>query len=106
MELLLVQELITMVGGSLDSLQFAYRLQWGGRGSQPNPPGYNGKAHGLQKLVRILFMDFSSAFNINTLLHCFQGLYVYTHLVLWIKDFLTNRHQHLKVDGFKSTAFF
>lgn len=48
--------------------------------------------------VRMLFVDFSSAFNSispSRLVNKLQRLQLGTSLCLWIKDFLTNRPQHV-----------
>lgn len=50
--------------------------------------------------VRMLFVDFSSAFNSispNRLINKLQTLQLETSLPLWIKDFLTNRPQHVRL---------
>ena len=52
-------------------------------------------------------MDFSSAFNTvntNTLLHCLSDHLVDPALILWIRDFLTDRPQHVFLNGFKSST--
>ena len=110
MERMVAKELISMVGESLDPLQFAYRARRGVEDASftllhtvakhlDSPNSY----------VRILFMDFSSAFNtvhIHTLLSRLQGLQASTSLVLWIQDFLKDIPQHVLVNGFKSTDIF
>ena len=47
-------------------------------------------------------MDFSSAFNtiqVNLLLECLFNLHVHASLIMWIKEFLTNRPQRVNVSG-------
>ncbi len=91
---------------SVDPLQFSYKTK---RGVEDTSPTLMDRVtrhlDSPNSYVRILFVDFSSAVNTvkaNTLLHHLQGLQVNTTLVLWIKDFLKDRPQHVRVDGFKS----
>lgn len=52
-------------------------------------------------------MDFSSAFNTvnsNTLLHRLSDLQVHPTLILWIKDFLKDRPQHVLFNGLTSST--
>ena len=52
--------------------------------------------------VRILMMDFSSAFDTlrtHVLIKRFLDLYVTSSLVLWIKSFLSDRPQRVNVNG-------
>ena len=89
---------------NLDSLQFAYRS---GRGVDDAKLFILNTMYrhveGPQTLARILFADFSSAFNTvqphilaNKLVSHFSLI---NHLVLWIIDFLTNRSQRVFVNG-------
>ena len=96
-----------MVGESLDPLQFAYKPRRGVEDASlallDNVTRHLDSQHSF---VRILFMDLSSAFNtvnINTLLHHLQQLQVNPKLMLWIKEFLMNRPQHVRVHGVTST---
>ena len=57
--------------------------------------------------VRMLFVDFSSAFNSISpckLVIKLQGLGIQPHLCLWIKDFLTNRPQKVRLGQHTSTT--
>ena len=61
---------------------------------------------GNKKHARLLFMDFSSAFNtiqplllVEKLLHQFE---LDANLVGWILDFLTNISQRVRVNGHQS----
>ena len=96
-----------MVGESLDPLQFAYKSKRGVEdASLTLLDTVTRHLDSPNSFVRILFMDFSSAFNtvnINTLLHRLQQLHVNPTLTLWIKEFLKDRPQHVRVNGFKST---
>ena len=89
---------------NLDPLQFAYRS---GRGVDDAKLFILNTMYrhveGPQTLARILFADFSSAFNTvqphilaNKLVSHFS---LDNLLVLWIIDFLTNRSQRVFVNG-------
>lgn len=55
----------------------------------------------------MLFVDFSLDFNsisLNRLVNKLQSLHLGTPLCLWIKDFLTNRPQHVKLGILISSA--
>lgn len=107
MERVVTRELTTMVGERLDPFQFAYKPKRGVEDASVTLLDTMARhLDSPNSYVRILFMDFSSAFNTvntNTLLHRLQGLQVNTTLVLWIKDFLKDRPQHVRVNGFKSS---
>ena len=56
---------------------------------------------------RILFVDFSSAFNTiqpSILLEKLKDMNVNTHLISWIGNFLTNRTQYVKINNTKSSV--
>ena len=81
----------------LDSLQFAYRHN---RGVEDAVLAliHDSLAHINNKgsYVRILYVDFSSAFNTvqtHLLLQKLQEMNICPHLTLWISDFLSNRTQ-------------
>lgn len=60
-----------------------------------------------QSYVRILFIDFSSAFNTivpDILMDKLLYLGFHQTICTWIKDFLTNRSQHVKLGFHKSTS--
>lgn len=86
MEKLALEELIFMVGESLDPLQFAYKSKPGVEDARLTLVDTVMKhLDSSNSYVRILFMDFSSAFNtvnINTLLNHLQGLQVNTTMIL------------------------
>ena len=107
MERVVAEELTTMVGESLDPLQFAYKPRRGVEDAilalLDTVTRHLDSQHSF---VRILSMDFSSAFNtlnINTLLHHLQQLQFNPTLMLWIKEFLRNRPQHARVHCVTST---
>ncbi len=57
--------------------------------------------------VRMLFVDFSLAFNSinsNKLVNKLLSLGLDTHLCKWIKDFLTNRPQHVRLGNLISST--
>ncbi len=57
--------------------------------------------------VRILFVDFSSAFNTvvpHTLVNKLRNLELTTKLCSWILDFLTNRPQNVRVGDYISST--
>ncbi len=95
-------------GPLLDPLQFAYRA------NRSVDDAVNMGLHFiLQHLdrpgtyVRILFVDFSSAFNTiipNLLLPKLTQLYVPTSVCQWITSFLTYRHQLVRLGKFSSST--
>ncbi len=59
----------------------------------------------LKTSARLLFVDFSSAFNTiqpHLLMEKLMDMGVNSHLILWIKSFLTNRKQYVIFNGNKS----
>ncbi|KAK3575492.1 hypothetical protein QTP86_027949, partial [Hemibagrus guttatus] len=107
-ERLLLAYLKNIIGSLLDSLQFAYRA------NRSMDDAVNMGLHFiLQHLdksgtyVRLLFVDFSSAFNtiIPTLLQTkLTQLSVPSSICQWITSFLTDRHQLVKLGKFKSNS--
>ena len=90
----------------LDPFQFAYKAS---RGVEDGSLTLlNLIAQHLEKAksyVRILFVDFSSAFNTieqYVFLKRPIDLHVSSNLVLWIRDFLRDRPQHVCVNGYLS----
>jgi len=60
-----------------------------------------------QRLVRVLFVDFSKAFDIidhNVLLNKFISNNIPEHIILWSLDFLNNREQFVKIYNSVSNA--
>ena len=87
----------------MDPLQFAYRAK---RGIQDTTLTlFNVIASHLETsgtTVRVLFMDFSSAFNtIHThfLIKKLLNLEVNPDLILWIRQFLCDRPQRVRLNG-------
>ncbi len=65
---------------------------------KPNTSNY-------KRFVKILFVDFSSAFNTiqpHILMQKLNTMNVNAKLILWINDFLTGRHQYVKFHNTKS----
>ncbi|KAK3550909.1 hypothetical protein QTP70_008072 [Hemibagrus guttatus] len=107
-ERLVLAYLKNITGPLLDPLQFAYRA------NRSRDEAVNMRLHFiLQHLdksgtyVRLLFVDFSSAFNIiiPTLLQTkLIQLSVPSSLCQWITSFLTDRHQLVKLGKFTSNS--
>ncbi|KAK3569652.1 hypothetical protein QTP86_002651 [Hemibagrus guttatus] len=107
-ERLVLAYLKNITGPLLDPLQFAYRA------NRSVDDAVNMGLHFiLQHLdksgtyVRLLFVDFSSAFNtiIPTLLQTkLTQLSVSSSICQWITSFLTDRHQLVKLGKFKSNS--
>ena len=110
-ERLIKSEILLQVEEQLDHLQFAYRP---GRGVEDAAVTLlnllfkhleTPKSH-----ARLLFIDFSSAFNtiqpsllVEKLIHDFK---LDLNLIGWILDFLTNRSQCVRVNGALSNLLF
>ncbi len=107
-EKLLLAHLKDITGPSLDPLQFAYRA------NRSVEDAVNmGLHYVLQHLdrpgtyVRILFVDFSSAFNTiipNRLLPKLTQLAVPSSVCQWINSFLTDRQQLVRLGKFSSST--
>ncbi len=107
-EKLVLAHLKDITGPSLDPRQFAYR------GNRSVDDAVNmGLHYVLQHLdrpgayVRILFVDFSSAFNTiipNRLLPKLTQLSVPTSVCQWITSFLTDRQQLVRLGKFSSST--
>lgn len=98
MQRVVAGELPTNIEEFLYQLQFAYKLKQGVEGASLNLLKTATRYLDLpNSFVRILFMDFTSAFNtrnIYLLLDHLQRLQVNATLMLWIKEFLKDRSQH------------
>lgn len=85
--------------GKLDPLQVAYRTKRGtDDGCLMLLDTVTRQLDSKHPHTRILFMDFLSAFNTvnnNTLLHCPSDLEIHPTPILWIKNFLMDRPQHV-----------
>ena len=92
------------MGEALDPRQFAYRARRGVEDAQITLLNLlYSHLDGPGTHARLLFLDFSSAFNtiqphvlVSKLLSEFN---LESNLVSWIMDFLTNRTQRVKVNG-------
>ena len=100
-ERLVLDRLKEATKGKLDSMQFAYRAN-----RSVDDAVALGLHHVLQHLessgtyARILFIDFSSAFNTIPPHRLFQKLIdmgVDTSLCRWVLDFLSNRTQRVRI---------
>ncbi len=107
-EILVLAYLKDTTGPLLDPLQFAYRANWSG-----DDAANMGLHYILQHLdrpgtyVRILFVDFSSAFNTiipDTLHNKLTQLSVPTSICQWITSFLTDRQQLVRLGKFSSST--
>ncbi len=101
MERLVLQHIKAYIPPGLDQHQFAYRS------NRSTDDAISITLHtALSHLespntyIRMLFVDFSSAFNSispSRLINKLQTLQLGTPLRLWIRDFLTNRPQHFRM---------
>jgi hypothetical protein len=101
LEKIMLKNLLPFVDPHLDPLQFAYRS---GRGVEDAVATLLHKVlRHLEKpghYARILFADFSSAFNTiqrHTMIEKLQYLEVPTSIVRWVLDFLSDRRQRVRV---------
>ena len=106
MERIVCNKLSSSVADRLDPLQFAYKAK---RGVEDASLTLTNKALAhLDKpgtFVRVLMMDFSSAFNTlqtHILIKRLLDLDVSPGLILWIRSFLSDRPQRVSVDGILS----
>ncbi len=104
----MLDHLKDITGPSLDPLQFAYRAN-----RSVDDAVNMGLHYVLQHLdrpgayVRILFVDFSSAFNTiipNLLLPKLTQLSVLTSICQWINSFLTDRQQLVRLGKYTSST--
>ena len=108
LERLVLPRILTQVSSTLDPLQFAYR---------PNRSVEDAvitvldttysQLETAQAYARILFVDFSSAFNCmqpHILCTKLKDLQVDPHTILWIMDFLLKREQFVKVNNSSSSV--
>lgn len=110
LEKLVKTSLMDSVQERLDLLQFAYRPSRGVEDATGTLLNLVFKhLEGAKSLVRLLFVDFSSAFNCiqphvlaSKLLNCFN---IDPGLVSWLMDFLTNRSQRVRVNGTLSDVY-
>ena len=92
MERIVCNQLIASVVDRMDPLQFAYRARWGVEDATLTLFDLiSSHLDSAGTTVRVLFMDFSSAFNSiqpHVLIKRLLDLDVNTDLVLWIRQFL------------------
>ena len=102
MERLVCNQLIKSVANHMDPLQFAYRAKRGVEDATLTL--FNLIASHLDTsgtTVRVLFMDFSSAFNTiqpHVLIKKLLNLEVNPDLILWIRQFLCDRPQRVRLN--------
>ena len=106
-ERLLLRFLLDNIRETMDQLQFAYRAK---RGVEDALITMLDKIYNHLELpnsyVRILFADFSSAFNTiqpHLLIEKLINTNVNSKLILWISNFLTNRQQYVRVNDAHSS---
>ena len=103
MERIVSDQLILSVADHMDPLQFTYKAKQGVDdatlmlfnliSSHLDSPGTT---------VRVLFMDFSSAFNTiqpHVLIKTLLDLCVNSDLIMWIRQFLGDRPQRVRLNG-------
>ncbi|KAL0195028.1 hypothetical protein M9458_008600 [Cirrhinus mrigala] len=107
-EQLVLTHLKDSLQSSLDPLQFAYR---GNRSTEDavSIALHSALTHldNINTYARMLFVDFSSAFNTvlpSKLITKLRDLDINTSLCNWIMDFLTNRPQHVRSGHICSTT--
>ena len=107
LERLVLPHILTQVSSNLDPLQFAYRPNRSVEDAVITV--LNTTYSQLEKpkfYVRILFVDFSSAFNCmqpHILCTKLKDLQVDPYIILWIMDFLLEREQFVKVNNSASS---
>ena len=106
LERIIKKLLLDNVSHLLDPLQFAYRP---GRGTEDATltllQNIYSHLETCNNYVRILFVDFSSAFNTiqpHLLMRKLFDFGVNTNLIRWIKEFMVNRTQYVSVNGIHS----
>lgn len=108
MERVISYHLKLALQGQLDPLQFAYRAKRGVEDASLTLMHTVTKHLDKPKsLVRVLFMDFSSAFNtvnINILLTRLTQFGVNSVIIHWLEAFLHNRPQRVKVNNIMSDS--
>ena len=109
LEKIIKQNIFSTVKGHLDPYQFAYIE---GRGVEDATTILVNHIHEhLDKLgtyARLLFVDFSSAFNTiqpHLMMQKLDRLGVNSHLILWIFSYLSGRTQYVKVNNITSKKF-
>lgn len=102
-EKIVKEELLTTVQADLDPLQFAYKSGWAVDDAISTLLNISlSHLEGAKTMVQLLFIDFSSDFNCIQLHILAQRLKIHNinpGLICWLLDFLTDRSQHLKVNG-------
>ena len=99
LERIVLSKLLPQVKSQIDPLQFAYQAKRGVEDATLTLV-HNLQQHldGVGNSTRVLFVDFSSAFNTmqpHLLINKLRSLNVNSGLTLWIHDFLTKRQQQV-----------
>lgn len=106
MERVLVDMMTSQVTSVLDPLQFAYRSDRGTDDAVLVLLDSISKQVALPKgQARVLFVDFSAAFNsmkLHILLQRLANINIDKGLILWIRDFLSCRPQRVHINGMLS----
>ncbi len=107
-ERIIKTRLVAEISDVLDPLQFAYRTRRGVEDATIT------LLHNIYKhlemadsYVRILFVDFSSAFNTiqpHLLMTKLKNMDVNPNIIKWLKSFLVDRSQFVSVNGVKSSV--
>lgn len=103
LERVVMKRLLPSVNESLDQMQFAYRPKWSVEDAVLTL--LHGVYEHLEKagsFAKILFVDFSSAFNTiqpHVMIKKLLDLEVNPKLIIWINSFLTNRKQNVKLNA-------
>ena len=106
LERIVCNQLTSSVAGRMDPLQFAYKAKRGVEDATLTLMELI--SHHLDQtgtFVRVLMMDFSSAFNTlqpHILLSRLIDLDVSPSMILWIREFLCDRPQTVNINGVKS----
>ena len=94
---------LNSVQENVDPLQFTYRSVSGWMMQQAVLTlMILTQLEGVKTFVRLVFIDFSSAFNCiqpHMLAECFQNHHISPSLICWLMDFLTARSQCVRVNG-------
>lgn len=103
-------ELLEGIQGQFDPLQFAYRP---GRGVEDAVAtllhSVQSHLHGAKNFARLVFIDFSSAFNCiqpRVLAERLTSINIDQGLICWLIDFLTDRPQKWGLMVFYLTSFY
>lgn len=108
-ERIVKNKILDMTQDRLDPLQFAYKARRGVEDATATLLNLVLRhLEGNKKHARLLFIDFSSAFNCiqpHIFAHrLLSNFYLDFNIVCWLIDFLTNREQRIRVNGSLSST--